>query len=409
MRSRIALVAPVVVLVLVGLVAYATRPNAGPFAELPTPTATTTPPATPTTTSTPSPQPAGLDGVVLSARPSAVTPDFKYVEAWPGRIVMLDLAARRAIELATYSAPSSEPGYPGAQLSASADGRTLLVLVRVSATDGSLFVVRPESGDVRLIVRGPLERALLSADGSRFAVARHDADPRLTGLSVGGPADGTTRRLTADDPQLVGSPPIPLAFSPDGQLLAFGLGMGDAGYRGGVIPVAADEVDAGRLRDPRVTTPGVAMLDAATGGEFISAGELFIWSARGAFGGQTLAYTYRIAPKATTALSSRRGDDRQFAEAVWRPGSDEFATLDQPSCCGMAIPRTPWLRGRDGSSRKLLEATPFIGEMWWSRDGTKLYAITGGDDSTGGVIDLLTGKSVMGFCKRGGAAPGSCT
>ena len=338
-----------------------------------------------------------------------VPADFKYVETWPGRIVILDLAARRATELATYTASGSEPGFPAAQLSASADGRTLLVLVLVSPVDRTLFVVRPESGEVRMILRGPLDRALLSADGSRFAVARHDPDPQLTGLSVGVVADGTMRRLIADDPQLVGSPPIPLAFSPDGQLLAFGMGMGDTGYRGGVIPVTAADVDAGGLRDPRVTTPGVALLDAATGGEFISAGELFIWSARGAFGGQTLAYTYRIALKMTTALSSRRGDDRQFAEAVWRPGSDEFATLEQPSCCGVGIPRTPWLRGRDGSSRKLLEATPFLSGMWWSRDGTKLYATTGGDDSTGGVIDLLTGQSVMGFCRRGGAAPGSCT
>jgi hypothetical protein len=405
-RSRIALVATLVVLG--GLVLYAARPNATPVAAVPTPTSTSAPTATPTATPTPSQQTTN-QGVVLNARATVVPPDFRYVEAWPGRIVMFDLARRAATEIATYAVARSEPGFPGAQLSASADGRTLLVLIFVSPTDGGLFVLRPESGDVRLIARGRLERAVLSTDGSRFAVARHDSDPLLTGLAVGTIADGTTRRLIADDPQLVGSPPIPLAFSPDGQLLAFGLGMGDTGYRGGVISVAAAEVDAGRLRDPRVITPGVAMLDAATGGEFISAGELFIWSARGAFGGQTLAYTYRIAPKMTTALSSRRGDDRQFAEAVWRPGSDEFATLEQPSCCGVGIPRTPWLRGRDGSSRKLLEATPFIGEMWWSRDGTKLYATTGGDDSTGGVIDLLTGQSVMGFCKRGGVAPGSCT
>jgi len=337
-----------------------------------------------------------------------VASEFKYVETRPGRIVMFDLVARRATEVATYMTATTEPGYPGAELSASADGRTLLVLVHVSPTDGTLFVLRPESGEVRLILRGPLERALLSADGSRFAVARHDADPRLTGLAVGATADGTMRRLIGDDPQLVGSPPIPLAFSPDGQLLAFGLGMGDTGYRGGVIPVASAEVDATRLRDARGATPGVAMLDAATGGEFISAGELFIWSARGAFGGQTVAYTYRIAPKMTTALNRPSGD-LQLAEAVWRPGSDEFATLEQPSCCGVGLPRTPWLRGRDGSSRRLFEATPFLSGMWWSRDGTKLYATTGGDDSTGGVVDLLTGQSIMGFCKRGGVAPGSCT
>jgi hypothetical protein len=399
-----ALVATLVVLG--GLVLYAARPNTPPAAAVPTPTSTSVPTAT--TSATPTPSPQANQDVVLTARSTAVPSDFKYIETWPGRIVMFDLAARRATEIATYTVPRSEPGFPGAQLSASADGRTLLVAVFISPTNGALFVLRPETGDVRLIMRGRLERAVLSADGSRFAIARHDPDPGLTGLSVGAVADGTTRRLIADGPQLVGSPPIPLSFSPDGQLLAFGLGMGDTGYRGGVISVAAAEVDAGRLRDPGVTTPGVAMLDAATGGEFISAGELFIWSARGAFGGQTVVYTYRIAPKMTTALNRPSGD-LQLTEAAWRPGSDEFATLEQPSCCGVGLPRTPWLRGRDGSSRKLLEATPFIGGMWWSRDGTKLYATTGGDDSTGGVVELLTGQQVMGFCRRGGVAPSSCT
>jgi hypothetical protein len=408
MRWRVALVAGLAILV--GLVLYAARPIAEPTTVLATPLITATPTTAQTATATPTTSPAAsTQALTLTARPVVVPTDFKYVESWPGRIVMLDLAVRRAAEVATYTASSPEPGFPGAQISASADGRTLLILVRVSPTDGTLFVLRPENGDVRVIMRGPLTQAILSADGSRFAVARHDSDPLLTGLSVGAIADGTTRRLIADDPQLVGSPPVPFAFSFDGQLLVFGVGMGDTGYRGGVIAVVAPEVNAGRLRDPSVTTPGVAMLDAATGAEFISAGELFIWSSRGAFGGQTLAYTYRIAPKMTTALSSRRGDDRQLAEAAWQPGGDQFATLEQPSCCGVGIPRTPWLRGRDGSSRKLLEATPFLYGMWWSRDGTKLYAITGGDDSTGGVIDLMTGQSVMGFCKRGGAAPGSCT
>lgn len=393
--------------VLGGLVLYAIRPNAVPTAELPTPTTTATPSATLTTTSTPSPQSTDVLGVTMSARPTAVPADFRYIETWPGRIVTFDLTTRGATELATYTARSSEPGYPRAQLSASSDGRTLLVLVRVTETDGTIFVLRPQSGEVRVIIRGPLERALLSADGSRFAVARHDPDPRLTGLSVGAIADGTTRRLIADHPQLVGSPPIPLAFSSDGQLLAFGLGMGDSGYRLGVMPVAAGEVDAGGLRNPGATTPGVTLLDAASGAEFISQSELFVWSSRSAFGGQTGAYAYDMASKNKVDLYRPTGDVQ--LGAAWRPGRSQFATLEQPSCCGVGIPRTPWLRGRDGSAQKLLDASPFIGEMWWSRDGTKLYATTGGDDSTGGVVDLLTGQSVMGFCKRGGQAPGSCT
>lgn len=367
-------------------------------------------PSTPARTASlgPSPTASGaLAAVTMQATRTTVPADVRYVEAWPGRIVTLDLTRRAATELATYTAPYSGPGYPGAQLSASADGRTLLVLVLVSQTDGTLFVLRPETGEVRLIMRGALERAVLSADGSRFAVARHDPDPRLTGLSVGAIADGTMRRLIADDPQLVGSPPVPLAFSTDGQLLAFGLGMGDTGYRGGVMPVAMTEVDAGRLRDPSATTPGVTLLDAASGAEFISQSELFVWSSRTVFGGQTVAYAYDMTSKKKLELYRPTGD--LHLEAAWRPSSNQFATLEQPSCCGVGIPPTAWLRGRDGSAKKLVDASPFVGQMWWSRDGTKLYGTTGGDDSTGGVIELLTGQSVMGFCKRGGVAPGSCT
>jgi hypothetical protein len=220
MRWRVALVA--VLTILGGLVLYTARPTAEPTAVLATPAITSTPGTTATPTATPTAsRSTTAQAVVLTARPAAVPTDFKYVESWPGRIVMLDLAVRRAAEVATYTASSPEPGFPGAQLSASADGRTLLILVRVSPTDGTLFVLRPESGDVRVIMRGPLTQAILSADGSRFAVARHDSDPLLTGLSVGAIADGTTRRLIADDPQLVGSPPVPFAFSFDGQLLVF--------------------------------------------------------------------------------------------------------------------------------------------------------------------------------------------
>jgi hypothetical protein len=44
-------------------------------------------------------------------------------------------------------------------------------------------------------------------------------------------------------------------------------------------------------------------------------------------------------------------------------------------------------------------------DMWWSRDGSRLFAQAGADDSNGKVTDLLTGKVVMQFCLRGGGPP----
>jgi hypothetical protein len=79
--------------------------------------------------------------------------------------------------------------------------------------------------------------------------------------------------------------------------------------------------------------------------------------------------------------------------------------VERPSCCGVFVPGTAaWLRGQDGSARKLAEAM-FVVDLWWSRDGSRLFAVGGGDDSVGGVTDLLSGKGVMQFCKRGGGPP----
>lgn len=408
MRSRVALL--VALAVLGGLVVFAAGPNAEQTVALPTPTPapirSVTSTSSPTVAATPSPSASAPVGdVTVDARRVSVPSDFRYLESWAGRVLLLDLTKRTATLVATYKAASLEPGYPGAQLSSSADGRNVLLLVVRSPFDGSLFLLTPETGTSRVVARGAIQRALISPDGARFAIARHEEGPGFEGLWVGTIADGSIHRLIADDPHLVGSPPVPLAFSPDGQVLAFGLGMGDLGYRAGLIPFGAGEVDAGQLRDPNATTAGVTLLDVGSAGEFRSANELFVWSSRGAFGGQTVAYLYNIASKTKVDLYRPTGDVR--LEAAWRPGTDQFATLESPSCCGVGIGRTPWLRGRDGSAKQLTEASPFLGETWWSKDGSKLYSTTGGDDSNGGVRDLMTGQPVMGFCKRGGE-PGRC-
>jgi hypothetical protein len=344
--------------------------------------------------------------VDLKTTAVSIPAEFRFIETWPGRIVLLDLARRTTAEVATYTARSDEPGYPTTQLSSSSDGRVLLLLVRVGPLESTLFLISPEIGQAKILVRGAVDRTVMSADGLRFAVARHDEDRTLTGLWAGTLPDATMHRLIADDPQLVGAPPVPFGFSPSGDRLVFGLGMGESGYRAGVMDVASVEVSAARLRDSSVTTPGISMLDAASGAEFLSATEVFVWSSRSLFGGQTLAYTYDLIARKKTELYRPTGDVR--LEAAWRPRSEQFVTIEQPMCCGVGLPRTPWVRGRDGTST-MLAANPHIAETWWSRDGSRLYATTGGDDSIGGVLDLLSAQLVMQFCRRGGVAPGACT
>jgi hypothetical protein len=121
-------------------------------------------------------------------------------------------------------------------------------------------------------------------------------------------------------------------------------------------------------------------------------------------GGTTVTYVHDLATKRSTDLYRPTGDVLITAAAS-RPNSGEYATVERPPCCGIFVPGTAaWLRGRDGSARKLGDAA-FVVDMWWSKDGSRLFAFTGGDDSIGGVTDLLTGKGVMQFCKRGGGPP----
>lgn len=303
----------------------------------------------------------------------------------------------------------SSPGKPAelfVTVAPSADGRTVLLTFVVPDAADSVFVVRPENGDARLLLRAEVRGTVISSDGTRVAIGRNDEDRALTGLWVGTVADGAMKRLVADDPQSNASPPLPYAFSPDGALLAFGLGLGEIGRRAMVAPVVSTEGRVDRVTGDTTRIVGieVATVGPATGAEFRSARELFVWSSRSAFGGETVAYLYDLAAKRSAELHRPSGDTLITA-AAWRPNGEQYATIERPMCCGVfATGTAAWLRGRDGSARTLLDAVDFI-DLWWSRDGARLFARGGADDSVGGITDLLSGKRVLSFCLRGGGPP----
>jgi len=176
---------------------------------------------------------------------TTVPAEFRYLVLGSGeefRLVVLDLNAGRATSVATarLTVPPGAASGPSAAVSASLDGRTVLVTFEVPEASDSLFVVRPEIGDATLLLRGEIRGAVVSADGARIAIGRNDQDPSLTGLWIGTP-DGAIRRLLADDPSAAGSPPRPYAFSADNALLAFGLGIGDSGWQAMVIGASSKE------------------------------------------------------------------------------------------------------------------------------------------------------------------------
>src|SRR2546423_715592 len=183
------------------------------------------------------------------------------------------------------------------------------VLVGVALVSGlttygaTVYLVHPDRGDSQALIRGSVVSALISPDATRFAIGRNDADQTMTGLWIGTIADGQAHRLVADDPSAVGSPPRPLAFSPDASLLAFGVGLGESGDQAAVVSVGSPELRVDRSGSAVKGTGGdVALLSAVSGAEFRTNTELFAWSSRSAFGGVTATYVYDVPGKRTTGL-----------------------------------------------------------------------------------------------------------
>ena len=374
-------------------------PSAAPTAS---PTASATPPPTPTPSPTPTPDPT----VVL--KKIDVPAEFRYlvVGNTPDlRLIVLDLDAKTASDVGTIRVPTTA-GLQLPPISSSADGKTLLITVSMAAGGATVYLVRPDRGDSQALVRGSVVSALISPDATRFAIGRNDADPTATGLWIGTVADGQLHRLVADNPQTVGSPPRPLAFSPDASLLAFGIGLGESGDQAALVSVSSPELRVDRSGNGvQVTGGDVALLSAVSGAEFHTNTELFAWSSRSMFGGVTATYVYDVAAKRQTGLFRSATEDVVITAAAWRPSADQYATLERPACCGVDLPQTAWLRGRDGSARKLNDQPVAVVETWWSHDGSRMFAREAADDSTGVIVDLLTGRGVVTFCLRGGGPP----
>ncbi|OLD52278.1 MAG: hypothetical protein AUI58_03640 [Chloroflexi bacterium 13_1_40CM_2_70_6] len=164
----------------------------------------------------------------VSVRMGKVTAasEFRYVVSGGAdtfRVILLDLGAGAATEVATVSVGAGGNPADGPYLftSASGDGRAVLLTVNVPGARSTVLLLRPEAGDARELYRGsPFDRAVISPDGTRYALSRAADDPAVNGVWVGTLGAGAPRRLVADDPSASGAPPVPVAFAPDGQTLA---------------------------------------------------------------------------------------------------------------------------------------------------------------------------------------------
>jgi Tol biopolymer transport system component len=305
---------------------------------------------------------------------------------------------------------STAPDVRSDAFSVSADGRVLIVMRRLSAQQTIYYVLRPETGDIRGLLSGhDLGPPVISLDGQRVAFTHTSDDPAINGLWLfaitGLPGTPSPSRLVSDAPQRVGSPPQPLAWSADGKWLAISPVLGPGGTEVAVVDPAAGETHFNSATN--IFEGGNARVLGSGSAVDWRAGEhdLLITSSRDVFGGRTYIYTIDVAGGPMRTLYAPSADV-VLGPTVWHPSLDRYATMERPSAGGLGLPTVIWVRRLDGTATKLAESA-FLSPPWWSRDGTKLFSVTGGDDSTGAISNLLGTGGGVAFCKRGGVV-GSC-
>ena len=380
--------------------------------ESPTPTPSSAPsssliPAGPSPS--PSPTAASVTDIHVTAVPAMpADPHFFSVGSQDTtRILLFDSSATRPpVEVVRFD-PAPPVGGPEVQtvaFGASGDGRVLVVARRFSQQRTVHYLVRPQTGEVLVLLTDlapSFSAPVVSPDGTRYAYARL-GDANSTGVFIADARAGPDpKRLVASDPQIVGSPPQPVAWSADGAWLAVST-SDTGGSRMGVVQVQAGEttfdVASGQFSrgNARLLGPGHAI--DWRGGEQ----SLLVASSRNAFGGRSFVYTTTIAggqPREVYVPTS----ETIINDAEWHPSLDRFFVYEAPLCCGANRPATIWIRKTDGTGTKLYES-PSVGPIWWSKDGTRLWAQGGGDDSVGGFRDLLSTDVVM-FCLRSPTPP----
>ncbi len=323
------------------------------------------------------------------------------------RILLFDSASTRPpVEVVRFdpAPPAGGPDVQAVAFGASADGRVLVIARRFSEQRTVHYLVRPLTGEV-VVLLTDLARSfstpIVSPDGTRYAYARL-GDANSTGVWVADARAGPDpKRLVASDPQIVGSPPQPVAWSADGAWLAVTI-SDTGGSRMGVVQIQAGEttldVGSGQFTggNARLLGPGHSI--DWRGGEK----NVLVTSSRHAFGGRSVVYLATIDGGRSREVYVP-ASETVIGDAQWHPALDRFFVYETPLCCGANRPATVWIRKTDGTGTKLYQ-NPYIGLPWWSKDGARLWVQTGGDDSVSSLKDLLSTSQVM-FCLRSPTPP----
>jgi Tol biopolymer transport system component len=389
-----------VAVALIALTACQAPPAVTPAASpAPTPLAIATPTRTPVPVATASPQPSPSAPEVslagIRAKPAGSLPDsFRYVaidltwaEGFRTRLWLVDLDAKRApVVVAEWDGPASPVG----EHSISADGKTVLISAKGSKARVALYLLRPETGTVATLFEEANVLAIsprISPDGQRFAFTRMpEGSPYDDGIWAGTAAGGELRRIV-DQPRVTNVPRLPLAWSLDAVWVAFTTTKEKSevalAHREGGPTIAVGDGD--RVSWRRNPPELLVAANAAT---------------------TSRLYTFDVNAKKANEIA--RIEKKAYAHIDWHPTLDRLAY--QETAFGVAsVGGEVWVRSADGSGASSIDLGRSVYAPQWSRDGTLLTALGGGDDSVTALIELFTGRRIAVLCKRGGTPPADCT
>lgn len=369
-----------------------TAPTSTPAASAsptPAPTAAVTPAPTPSPTA----QPVALPGI-RATRAGTLPESFRYValdrpwaEGFRTRLWLVDLDAKRApAAVAEWDGPASPVG----EHSVSSDGAAVLISAKGTRSRVALYLLRPETGTTTILFEEPNVIVIsprISPDGQRYAFTRHpDGGEFDDGIWAGLTAGGELKRIV-DQPRVTSVPRMSLAWSTDSVWLAFS----SVGERSDVFLAHREggpqiEVGAGDRVSWRRNPP--ELLVASNGPP------------------ASRIYTFDLTTRKKVEVA--KVDKLMYPLVQWHPTLDRFAYVESEGA-GREASGGIWVRSADGTGASSLDLGRAVFSPQWSRDGTALTALGGGDDVLLPVIELFSGRRVAVLCRRGGTPPADCT
>jgi len=362
----------------------------------PLPSAPVAPTARPTTsapTASPTPEPTARPGV--KATPAGTLPEsFRYValdraiaDGFHTRLWVVDLNSTRAPTLvAEWDAPASPVG----GYSVSSDGRAVVISATGSRSRVALFLLRPESGTTSVLFEEAGTIVIsprVSPDGQRFALTKYPADGGSDlGIWAGLTAGGELRQI-AERSTETNVPAMPLAWSEDGVWLAFTRELTDrselrlAHREGGAETTVGPGDKVSWRRNPPELLVAVSTAPASR------------------------IYTYDLASRKIVDVA--KVEKLLIPVVQWHPSLERFIYVESENA-GREASGGIWIRNADGSAASRLDLGRSVFAPLWSRDGTMLTGLGGGDDMLVPVVELLSGRRITVLCRRGGTPPADC-